>query len=76
VRNNKGRFIKAHAHYWQYEEPNGPTSTAVCVHCSETLVSPNAFPIQNHRLKSAIARGLRVMNPPEKRETPTAGNAV
>jgi len=70
MRDGKGRFIKAHAHYWRYEEPNGATSAAVCVHCGATLVSPNSLPPITPRGLMARLMGLERMNTPVERETP------
>jgi hypothetical protein len=73
MRDGKGRFIKAHTHYWQYEEPNGGTSTAVCVHCNATLVSTNSFPPATPRGLMKRLMGLEKMNALVERETPHDG---
>ena len=70
MRDDKGRFVKEHTHYWLYEEPNGETSTAVCVHCGATRVSPNSLPPVTPRGMMSRMMGLMRMNEEDEREVP------
>ena len=64
VRDDKGRFVKAHAHYWRYAEPNGATSIGVCVHCDATRTSLNSLPPPTPRGMMKRLLGLERMNTP------------
>ena len=70
MRDNKGRFIKSHAHHYLFESPNGTHSTGVCVHCGETQTIPNSLPPVSPRGMMKRLMGLARMNDPGEKETP------